>query len=53
MLHACRSLCVNPGGHPGAAGKNILKRIDDSSLHDLGPKSSVQVFPGVSYISAD
>ncbi|XP_065911087.1 5-oxoprolinase-like isoform X2 [Dysidea avara] len=34
------------GGHPGAAGKNILKRIDDSSLHDLGPKSSVQVFPG-------
>lgn len=40
----------NIGGHPGAFGKNILKRKKDSSLHDLGPKASVQVFPGVSYI---
>jgi len=41
---------VHSGGHPGAAGKNILVRNEDNSVHDLGPKSSAQVFPGVSYI---
>ena len=38
------------GGHPGAFGKNVLKRKKDNSIHDLGPKASAQMFPGVSYI---
>lgn len=37
------------GGHPGAFGKNVLKK-KDGSIHDLGPKASVQVFPGVSFM---
>ena len=36
------------GGHPGAFGKNILKRKKDGSVQDLGPKSSAQISPGVS-----
>lgn len=34
------------GGHPGARGRNTLKRKDDRAIN-LGPKTAVAVYPGV------